>query len=189
MNQLLEWLTGGDVRSDGMADEAAAVVLQNPERFADLFEGLYAADDVVRGRSSDALEKVARYRPDLLIERLPELIAAGRTDSRPVVRMHIAMLLGHLVEYADQVETITTALLDLTADKSVFTRAWAIGSLTIIGRRYPQRRGFIAERIARLQTDSSIAIRSRVRKALAILTDDAAPFPKGWVKRKEGPAS
>ena len=182
MNQLLEWLSGGDIRSDGMADGVAAVVLQTPERFADLFEGLYAADDVIRGRSSDALEKVARSRPDLLVDRLAEIIAVGRADSRPVVRMHVAMLLGHLSGRTEHIETITAALLELMADESVFTRAWAIGSLCIIGRKYQSYRGSIAGRIAPLQTDSSIAIRTRARKALAILADDNMPFPKGWVK-------
>ena len=43
-------------------------------------------------------------------------------------------------------------------------------------------RELIVEKVAPLQKDGSIAIRSRVRKALAILTDENVPFPTGWIK-------
>jgi hypothetical protein len=65
MNQILSWLSGGDLRSDGMANEAAALVIENPQVIEDLFAGLRASDDIVRGRTADALEKVARVKPDL----------------------------------------------------------------------------------------------------------------------------
>lgn len=66
MNQTLTWLSGSDLRSDGMANEAAQFVLDNPQVFENLFSGLPEPDDVVRGRTADALEKVSRGRPDLL---------------------------------------------------------------------------------------------------------------------------
>ena len=40
MNQVLSWLSGGDLRSDGMANEVADFVLENPTAFEDLFAGL-----------------------------------------------------------------------------------------------------------------------------------------------------
>jgi hypothetical protein len=70
VNQMLTWLSGGDLRSDGMANEAAQFVLENPQIIDDLMVGLNEPDDVIRGRTADALEKVARERPDLLIDHL-----------------------------------------------------------------------------------------------------------------------
>jgi hypothetical protein len=57
-----------------------------------------------------------------------------------------------------------------------------ISSLCIYARLYPQERERIIESVAPLHKDPSIAIRTRVRYAMALLTDDEAPFPKGWVK-------
>ena len=80
MNQILSWLAGGDLRSDGEASEVAAFVLANPQVFDDLLDGLTISDDVVRGRTADALEKVARSRPDLLNEHLDLLIQVAERD-------------------------------------------------------------------------------------------------------------
>ena len=80
MNQVLAWLSGGDLRSDGMANEVAEFVLENPAMFADLYAGLSEVDDLMRGRTADALEKVARKRTDLVRDQVPEMvaIAAGK---------------------------------------------------------------------------------------------------------------
>jgi hypothetical protein len=40
MNQMLDWLSGGDLCSDGSANEATEIVLQNPHLFDDLYAGL-----------------------------------------------------------------------------------------------------------------------------------------------------
>jgi HEAT repeat protein len=182
MNQILSWLTGGDIRSDGNADEAAALILENPSLFDELFEGLGSQNDIIRGRTADALEKVARQRPDLLLPRLSQLDQSASTDPRPMVKMHLAMIFGHLVACGEKIGEITSVLQNLLSDPSVFTRSWAISSLCILARKYPERCEEITGLILKFQQDESIAIRTRVRKALAILGDESAGFPKGWIK-------
>lgn len=182
MNQLLTWLGGGDLRSDGMANEAAQFVLANPQVFEDLFAGLSEPEDVIRGRTADALEKIARESPDLLIGYLQEMVHIAENDQVPMVKMHLAMIFGHLAVYEESLEQLISALFDLLADESVFTRSWAIVSLCIIGRKYPQECQRISNRLSQLQGDQSIAIRSRIKKALIILTEPKAQFPKGWIK-------
>jgi len=182
MSQILEWLSGGDLRSDGMADEVASAVLKSPELFDDLYAGLSEIDDVIRGRTSDALEKISRQRPDLIVDHLPELVALSSSDQVPMVKMHLGMIFGHLAHYEQHIDTLRSALFDLLDDESVFAKSWAIVSLCIIGRLYPQESQRIVNRISQLQRDNSVAIRSRVRKALDILTNPSAPFPKGWIK-------
>ncbi len=182
MNQVLTWLSGGDLRSDGLANEAAQFVLANPDVFEDLFSGLSEPDDVIRGRTADALEKVARKRPDLLIDQLQEMVDLAENDPVPMVKMHLAMIFGHLSIFEESLEQLISALNDLLIDESVFTKSWAIASLSIIGRKYPRECQRIVNRLSQLQGDQSIAIRSRVKKALIILTDPNAQFPKGWIK-------
>ena len=184
MSQLLGWLSGGDLRSDGMANEAAEFVLQNPDLLDELFAGLRESDDVIRGRTADALEKVARARPDLLVDRLGELIAVVESDKLPMVRWHVAMILGHLACYEEVVDQVTPTLLGLLEDGSVFVRSWAIVSLCIIGRKYPGWNEQIVNQVGPLQADPSVAIRSKARKAVKLLTDETVSFPGGWIKSK-----
>ena len=185
MNQILEWLSVGDLRSDGLANEVSAAVFKSPELFDDLYAGFSEADDVIRAHASDALEKVARTRPDLVIERIQELVSIATTDPLPVVRMHLAMTFGHLALYEGQIATLRSALIALLDDESVFTKSWAIASLCILGRLYPHESQSIINRISQLQRDNSIAIRSRTGKALNILTNPSASFPDGWIKSEK----
>jgi HEAT repeat protein len=185
MNQILTWLSGGDLRSDGMANEAAQFVLDNPQIFEDLYAGLSAPDDVIRGRTADALEKVSRERPDLLIDHLQEMIDLAGTEKVPMVKMHLAMIFGHLAVYPESDQQLITALFDLLQDESVFAKSWAIASLCIIGRKYPEECQRIVNRLSQLQGDRSAAIRSRTSKALVILTNPNAQFPPGWIKSEQ----
>ena len=181
-NQLLDMLSGGDLRSDGMANEVVAIVLANEELIEDLYDGLGEEDEVVRGRTADALEKVVRSKPDLLLDHLQDLIRTAHSDPIAMVRWHLAMILGHLVIYEKLVDKIRGALIAMLQDKSAITKSWTISSLTIIGRLYPEYRTEIVLAISELQWSDSAAIRTRVRTALDILADDSAPFPAGWCK-------
>jgi len=182
MNQVLTWLSGGDLRSDGMADEVAHFILDNPGAFEDLYAGLTEADEVVRGRAADAIEKVSRSRPDLLVDHLPQIESLARKEQVPLVKMHLAMIFGHLAVYPELIEQLKPPLIDFLDDDSVFTRSWTIVSLCIIARKYPQECQGVIELLVPLLADGSIAIRSRVKKAINLLTDPTEQFPKGWIK-------
>jgi hypothetical protein len=182
MNPVLDWLSGGDLRSDGMANEVVDVVLKNPALFDEVIMGLDETNDVIRGRTADALEKIARVRPDLLVGHLPKLLRVTAEDAVPMVKMHLAMIMGHLAIYQEHVESLAECLFNLLEDESVFTRSWAIVSLCIFARKYPHLQPQIVDYIAAYRQDHSIAIRTRVRKAMELLTNEGAPFPKGWIK-------
>lgn len=55
MAQMENWLSGGDLRSNGASDEDARVIIQNPELIPDLIASLDAEDAVVRGRARKAM--------------------------------------------------------------------------------------------------------------------------------------
>lgn len=181
MNEILSWLSGGDLRSDGLADQAAEFILENPQLVGELLDGLSAENPVIRGRTADALEKVARKEPELFIQQVPELISLAKNELVPMVKMHLAMLFGHLVPCDQDISEIIDVLLFLLGDESAFTKSWTITSLAIIGMKYPSEREMIYESISRLGLDESIAIRTRVRKALEVLESEKR-FPKGWIK-------
>ena len=182
MNRILEWLSGGDLRSDGMADEVADVVLKNHQLFDDVYAGLNESNDVIRGRTADALEKIARTKPEFLKDHVLQLIQVAKEDTVAMVRMHLAMIFGHLAIYDELVDELSSVLLFMLDEKSVFAKSWAIVSLCIIARKYPQKRDQILGRVVRLQKDSSIAVRTKVRYAIEVLTDEGSTFPKGWIK-------
>jgi HEAT repeat protein len=184
MNQLLGWLAEGDLRTDGLSDQAVALVLAHPELVEDLLEGLAHPDGALRGHTADAMEKIARTRPDLFSDRLAELQVLALTDDVPAVRFHLVMLLGHLACYEPLVDELVPILVQALDDPSAFVRSWAIAGLGTIGRAYLEHCGQVVSAISGLQGDASIAVRTRARKALVFLTNPAAPIPPGWVKNE-----
>ena len=118
----------------------------------------------------------------MLVDHLPEIVGLAREEQVPLVKMHLAMIFGHLAVYPELVEQLKTPLIEFLDDDSVFTRSWTIVSLCIIARKYPQESQGVIELLVPLQADGSIAIRSRVKKAIKLLTDPNAQFPKGWIK-------
>lgn len=182
MNPLLEWLEAGDLRSDGVATEVASIVLENPALVEEIFTGLNSPAKHVRGHAADALEKVARKAPELMTNRLDELMHLALEDDVAMVRMHLAMIFGHLAMMEAKAEALKDTLLDMLEDKSVFARSWAIVSLCIFARKYPPMQEEILSRVAALKRDDSAAIRSKVRNAMQILMNPSKTFPKGWIK-------
>ncbi len=185
MNQIIEWLSGGDRRSDGASDDVVSLILENPVIFVDLYEALDYSDGVVRGRAADAMEKIGRSKPELFRVHIPKLIIIAKEDDNFEVRFHLAMLLGHLALYDEYISDITSVLRELLSDRTAFVKSWTIASLCIISRLYPEMKQPIVEWVSALNGDKSIAVRTRVRKGLKVLLDENTPFPPGWVKGKQ----
>jgi HEAT repeat protein len=182
VSQVLQWLAEGDLRSDGLSNEVVAIVLQQPDLLADLIEGLDQADDAVRGHTADALEKIGRSHPEFLEGYIPKLLMCMQTDTVAMVKMHLAMIFGHLAMYEARADDFIAALLIMLQDDSVFVASWAIVSLCIFGRKYAGRREEILQEIIALQGHESVAIRSKVRKAVHVMSNEEAAFPQGWIK-------
>lgn len=180
MNDLLELLEGGDLRSDGAADEVAEDVIENPELFDLLFDGLYEKDDLIRGRTAHALEKVSRVHPELFKQYIDELIKSAKNDHLPFVLWHLAMLFVNL-DYSQKKEEVISTLFYLLDNNSTFVKTWSISSLTILAMENEDEKDEIIGKIKSLKDNESAAVRNRVSKALNVLKNNA-DLPKGWSK-------
>jgi hypothetical protein len=184
MYKLLEMLSGGNLQSDGRGNEVADSVLVHPRLFDHLVEGLSESDDVIRARTAHALERISRTHPEMMLGLLPRFVEMAVNDDVPMVRWHVAMIFGNLPLPAEKVNEVISTLFRMLEDKSVFVRSWSIVSLTILGRRYIAERKKIADSISALQRDGSVAVRSKVVKALKVLEDEGEPIPAGWLKSR-----
>jgi len=188
MNELLEKLRGGDLRSDGRANEVVEEVLESPQLLPFLLDGLDQPDDVVRGRTSDALEKISRTTPEMLRGLTRKFMDLAEHDDVPMVRWHLVMIFGNIKLSREETDDIISLLLRLLQDKSVFVKSWSIVTLCILGLDNEKRRVEIMETIEALHDDESVAIRSKVSNALKVLTFEG-DMPAGWykgLKRRSG---
>jgi HEAT repeat protein len=182
MNFLLELLEGGDLRSDGHADEVADEVINNLELFELLYEGLNDSDDIIRGRTAHALEKVSRTHPELFLDYFDQILSQTFDDPIPMVRWHLAMLLINLDLTPSQKKKVIRSLKSLLNDESIFVVSWAISGLTILAIENPSFKDEIVIHLKKLKSSQSAAVRNRVSKALKTL-EEGEPITPGWVKR------
>jgi hypothetical protein len=182
MNELLHLLSSGTLQSDGRASEVADGVLKDPGLFDLLVDGLSEEDEVIRGRTAHALERISRTQPEWVVELLPQLLDQALIDPVPMVRWHLAMTFANLPIPPSQADGIFTTLYRMLKDPSVLVKSWAIVSLTLLSRRYETRRLEILKELQVLADDPSLAIRNRINKTKKILLDVNEPIPAGWIK-------
>jgi hypothetical protein len=103
-------LAGGDRRSLGRAAEVVALTLADATRIGELFACLLDADEIVRMRAADALEKVVRERPELGQPFVERLLADVAAIDQPSVRWHLAQLLRHVALTPSQRERAIAVL-------------------------------------------------------------------------------
>ncbi len=181
-NPILDKLKGGSLISDGRADEVADDVLRHPDRFQLLMEGLSAPEDVIRGRSAHALEKVACIHPNWFSPHFEQIVQQAVDDPLPMARWHLVMLLTDMANVSN-LDQIIDVMLTCLEDDSAFVLSWAISGLCILGRRYPQRAVEIIQALQPLCKVSSTAVRTRAAKAVDRLENPTLPIPKSWAKR------
>lgn len=181
MNILTERLKGGDIRSDGEANDVAADVFNHPALFELLFSGLAEPEDLVRGRSAHALEQVSRSTPQLFLPHIDQMVSQATEDPLPMVRWHLAMIFANLSIYCDHAQSLASALFPLLEDNSVFVQSWAVSSLTILAQQCPEYRAEAIERIRKLRSTAGKALQPRIRDALDVL-ENQVRLPKHWVK-------
>ncbi len=183
MNRLLSRLEGGSLISDGDANAVADEAAKNQELLSDLLGRLSEPDDVVRARTAHALERISRTKPALLQSHLG-LFLEKTGDTMPMVKWHIAMLLGNLATTQEVGGKVLPTLFRLMGEsEGVFVRSWSIVSLCVIGKKYPPLRQQILNEVSRYREDKKASIKVKIKKTIACLEKNE-PIPKGWLKNQ-----
>jgi len=157
-------LSGGDRRSIGRADEVAALVLAEDSRFPSLLDLVAHADTVVRMRATDAAEKAARVRPELLAPFATKLLALASSEQQEV-RWHIAQMLPRLqLTGAKRARAEAILLVEYLHDASRITRACALEALGALSRGDAEVQGRVAALARRHLDDEAPAVRSKARQ-------------------------
>ena len=182
MTTFVDLLSSGDLRSDGFSNEVARIVAERPDLLPHLLDALTSTDRSVRGHAADALEKVSRGHPFEVASFLPQVVRTAQTDDVPMVRWHLAMVLGHLAVVPRTIPQARRALRALLRDPSAFVRSWAISSLCIIAKRSPHHAASIIRAVAPLTSDPSAAVAKRAQTAIRLLANPHTALPRTWIK-------
>lgn len=152
------------------AEAAVEEVLAHHERLPLLVEGLDDPDDVIRAKTAHAMERIADADAELLTGYIPTITGVARADPVPMVRLHMAMILGEIPVEKEYLDRVVGTLEHLLAeDDNLFVKSWSIVSLTRIGMRVPTRKPGIVDAIWPYREHGSGILQARAEKAIEVL--------------------
>ncbi|MHC4472194.1 MAG: HEAT repeat domain-containing protein [Planctomycetota bacterium] len=165
MSEILQKLSGGDLRSEGRAAEVAAQVIDDPGSLSELAAGLSLDDKLIRARTCMSLEVLSRSHPELLEPLAPELIRTAESETVAQARWHLAEIFCNVSLDQKRAERTVSVLLEYLEDKSRIVTYRAVQALGVLGSR-STRRSEIAAEIQRHASDSK-SMAKAVARALA----------------------
>jgi HEAT repeat protein len=166
MTNILDKLRGGDLRSIGNADEVAQEIVNNPEQFKLVFNGLYDDEPVVRMRSADVVEKATKDRPELLTGYFSKVISILAVAEQQEVCWHMAQISPRLDLTKSEERRIVGLLKKLLSHKSKIVRVSAMDALASFAERNETILKEVIEIIKAQMESGSPSIISRGRKLL-----------------------
>jgi hypothetical protein len=163
---ILSLLSGGDRRSIGRADEVAAAVSKNPRLFSELMEGLWSKDPLVRMRTADAAEKVARTNAALLQPYKKKLLALLAEAEEQELRWHLAAMVPRLALSAAERRVASATLQSYLEDRSSIVRTFALQGLADLAQDDLEMRAGVIELLREACRNGTPAMKARGRKLL-----------------------
>lgn len=160
-------LEGGDRRSIGRADEVVEEVLEQPALFRPLFQGLSCEEYVVQMRAADAIEKITRERPELLIPYKKSVLDVASRAEEKELRWHMAAMLPRLSVTANERAAAVDILYEYLKDpSSSIVRTFAMQGLADFARQDRRLMERVKPMIDELTETGAPAMRARGRKLL-----------------------
>ncbi len=159
-------LAGGDRRSIGRADHVAAIVLRKRELFPELITGLWSKDPVIRMRTADAVEKVTRKKPELLMPYKKELLGLMAEAKDAELRWHLAAMVPRLPLNSMERERVASTLELYLADRSSIVKTFALQGLADLARSDAAMRAAVIEILREAARNGTPAMKARSRKLL-----------------------
>ena len=162
-------LSGGDPRSLHGVEQVIAAALADPGALEALFECLFCDDAVVRMRAGDALEKIARIRPELLAP-FTRLLSDVADVDQPSIQWHLAQILTE-IELTPQQRPAAIAILKRNVERY---EDWIVLNLTLqalahFARDDPALLRELVPILRRHQADTRKSVAKRATRLLAQL--------------------
>jgi hypothetical protein len=163
---ILSLLEGGDRRTIGRSDQAAAMVSDNPKLFSRLIAGLWSADPLVRMRAADATEKVTREHPEFLRPYKKELLGLMSEATQQELRWHLAAMIPRLLLDAKERQIALSSLNRYLEDRSSIVKTFALQGLADLAQNEPSILPRVLEILRGATRNGTPAMKARGRNLL-----------------------
>ncbi len=168
-NEIRSLLGQGDRRTVGHVAELVDVVLRKPKLVSALVECIFEADEGIRMRAADALEKISRKRVEELQHYRSALLGLFEEDKQQELRWHLAVILPRLRLDANERCRTSLALQECLTAKSSIVRTFALQGLSDLTIQEPGLTPLVIDLLRSAEREGTPAMRARSRKLLQLL--------------------
>jgi hypothetical protein len=171
-------LSGGHPNSLGRTGEVVEAALDDRSRIDEVFACLDSADELVRMRAGDALEKVCRARPEWFASRADQVLDDMGSIEQPSVQWHVAQMLGHLRDRLSAAQE--RRAIGLLQQQLTQSRDWIVLNVTMDvladrARDSSELAAWLAPELERLSHDDRKSVAKRATRRLAEAQAAARP--------------
>lgn len=159
-------LEGSDRRSIGRADEVAKLVLEQPKLFRELIRCLWHDDPLIRIRAADAVEKVSRENPRLLVRYKSQVLGLLAETTQIEVRWHLAQMIPRLRLNGRERQRAAASLRRYLEDRSSIVRTWSLNALAELSQNDATLRSETKQLLEDALHSGTAAMKARARKLL-----------------------
>jgi len=167
--KLTDRLRGGDSRSLGDVAQVVRRVLRKPALLDELIHAMHDADEIVRMRASDAVEKVSAKHPEYLQPYASLILRCLSKIEQPTVKWHIAQMIPRLSLRASDRVRAQKILFEYLRDEAIFVRTHAMSALSTLAAGDSGLRKSLIPRLRTLRRTGSAAVKNRAGKLLEML--------------------
>ena len=141
-------------------------VLNEPNLFAEIFNGMLHNDPIVRMRAADAIEKISSKHPEYIQPYKHKLINQVAKIEQQEVRWHVALMFSRLKITKKEKSNIVNILMGYLKDKSKIVKTFSMQALSDIAEKDNELKPQIINLIKDLVKTGSPAMQSRGKKLL-----------------------
>jgi hypothetical protein len=167
MSNILQKLSGGDLRSIRKSNEVVDDILRNPSLFTDVFEGMLHNDPLIRMRSADVIDKVTSKHPEYLQPFKTRLIKEVSQIQQQEGQWHVAQMFSYLELTKSDIKNVIGILFSyIDSSKSNIVKVFSLQTVTDIATKDPLFRPKILEKLKQMVKIGSPAVLNRSIKLI-----------------------
>ncbi|NRB63219.1 MAG: hypothetical protein HRU40_09385 [Saprospiraceae bacterium] len=160
-------LTGGHPNSLGNTIEVVEMVLACPSYFENLFSCYFSQDEVVRLRVSNAMKRICKVRPDILVPYIDSLLQKVSTIEQASTQWTLATLFDWL--WNDMTKTQQEQAIAIGKRNLNSWNDWIVLNTTMdfLGNHHVSQSGltlWLAELTKRLSNDPRKSVSKKAQK-------------------------
>lgn len=165
VNRFQNILKGGDLRSIGKANDAAAMV-KSQKDFDELFTCLHNSDRKIVMRTADAIEKVTVHNPGYLQKHKTEILNIFRNAKDIELKWHLALLVTRLSLTEKESEQTRYKLTQWAMDRneSKIVRVNSVQGLFNLIQRRPELSHDFKLIISEIEKEKIPSLNARIKK-------------------------